>query len=100
MKTMEGTAKGMNKIIKKSLKSNIVSTLGALMAKGGFKKVKNAMSHEEIGGSILLGVNGIAVKAQGASKARGYYCGLRQTYTLIKNDIISVLKEEFSDETK
>ncbi len=98
MKTMEGTAKGMNKIIKRNLKSGILSSMGGLLAKGGFKKVKKDLSPEEVGGSILLGVNGIAVKAQGASMARGYFGGLRQTYILIKKDIINVLKAEMENE--
>ncbi len=87
MKTVEGTAKGMGEVLKRELKSNIFGLLGALLAKRSLKQFKKSISAEEIGGAVIYGLYRPVIKAQGASKAYGFYNGIRQAATIVRNDV-------------
>lgn len=94
MKTLEGGFKGMGKVIKQEITRGPIKTLGALLIKGGMNTTKKRLSPEEVGGSIMLGLNNVAVKAQGASQAAGYFGGLRQTYNLLNGHLLEKVKQE------
>jgi glycerol-3-phosphate acyltransferase PlsX len=78
MKTIEGTAKGMGMILKREIKRTLISKIGALLMKKALTNFKKSMDASEIGGALLMGLDGIVIKAQGASKANGFYNGIRQ----------------------
>jgi len=67
LKTVEGLAKSMSGWIKGELKKSPIRLLGAWLAKGAFLSIKKQTSTDEYGGSPLLGVNGICIKAHGNS---------------------------------
>ena len=69
LKTAEGVAKGMSGWIKAEYKKTPFRMLAGLLSKKVFKSVKDRTSHERVGGSLLLGVNGICVIAHGSSSA-------------------------------
>lgn len=99
MKTIEGTAKGMGEILKQQLKSNIFGMIGALFAKKSLHNFKKAISAEEIGGALIYGLYGPVIKAQGASKAYGFYNGIRQAATIVRNEVFPKV-EKYLEETK
>ena len=55
LKFMEGVAGTLLGMIKKEIKADFRSTLGGLMAKPAFRRVKKAMDYTEVGGAPLLG---------------------------------------------
>lgn len=67
LKSCEATAKAMNKWLKQALTANPRRKLGALIARRAFADVKARTSAETVGGSPLLGVNGVVVIAHGSS---------------------------------
>ncbi|MGC4014989.1 MAG: phosphate acyltransferase PlsX [Luteolibacter sp.] len=69
LKTAESTAKAVSKWLKTEIKGNLVRMLGAVIAKGAFKALKQKASAESYGGSPLLGVNGVVIIAHGGSTA-------------------------------
>jgi len=87
MKTMEGTAKGMGEMLKKELTSSFFGKLGALLARKSLKAFKKDMSAEEIGGALIYGLYAPVIKAQGASKAYGYYNGIRQAAQVVRGGV-------------
>ncbi len=87
MKTMEGTAKGMGQMLKKSLTSSLMGKIGALLARKNLKEFKRAMSPEEIGGALIYGLYRPVIKAQGASRAYGFYNAIRQAATIVRNNV-------------
>ncbi len=93
MKTMEGTAKGMGKMLKKSLKSSVLGMIGALIAKKSLNAFKKEMSAEEIGGAVIYGLYKPVVKAQGASKAYGFYNGIRQAANVVREKVFEAVNE-------
>ena len=69
LKTVEGLAKSMVSWIKDEIHKSPIRMLGALLSKGAFQAVKKRTSTDEYGGTPLLGVNGICIKAHGNSSA-------------------------------
>jgi glycerol-3-phosphate acyltransferase PlsX len=69
LKTVEGLAKSMVSWIKDEISKNPIRMLGALLSKGAFQAVKKRTSTDEYGGTPLLGVNGICIKAHGNSSS-------------------------------
>lgn len=69
LKSCEATAKAVSKWLKAEIKASPLRVLGAVMAKGAFKALKEKSSYETYGGSPLLGVNGVVIIAHGGSSA-------------------------------
>ncbi|MFM2221131.1 MAG: phosphate acyltransferase PlsX [Verrucomicrobiota bacterium] len=77
LKSCEATAKAMGKWLKQELTANPLRSLGAAMAKGAFKALKEKSSYESYGGCPLLGVNGVVIIAHGSSSALAIQNALR-----------------------
>jgi glycerol-3-phosphate acyltransferase PlsX len=69
LKSCEATAKAVSKWLKAEIKASPLRVLGAVMAQGAFKALKEKSSYETYGGSPLLGVNGVVIIAHGGSSA-------------------------------
>ncbi len=98
MKTVEGTAKGMGKILKKELTSSFLGKIGALLAKKNLNSFKKAISAEEIGGAVIYGLYKPVVKAQGSSKAFGFYNGIRQAANICRTGVFEKMREHLEVE--
>jgi len=72
LKTAEGAMKLVGARLKKSLKSGIISTFGALMVKGKLKKMSRELGEEAAGGAIFIGAKKTVVKAHGSSNAHAF----------------------------
>ena len=72
LKFMEGVAKSMMGMIKEELMSSTVSKIGALLAKGAFKKIRKRFDYREVGGAPFLGLNHLVIKAHGSSDALAF----------------------------
>jgi glycerol-3-phosphate acyltransferase PlsX len=77
LKACESTARLVTGMLKIELKKNPVRLLGAILAGGAFQAVKRRADPDEYGGAVLLGVNGICIKAHGASSPRAIKNALR-----------------------
>jgi len=77
LKTVEGLAKSMVSWIKDEISKTPIRMLGALLSKGAFQAVKKRTSTDEYGGTPLLGVNGICIKAHGNSSSLALRIAIR-----------------------
>ena len=93
MKSVEGAVKGMSKMLKKHLTSNIFGKLGALLARKSLKNLKTDLSAEEIGGAVIFGLYKPVIKAQGASKAYGFYNGIRQAANVVREGVFKTVED-------
>ncbi len=65
LKTYEGTASALTKMIKKGMMSTLRSKIGALLVKPALKNTLKGLDASEHGGAPMLGLNGLIVKAHG-----------------------------------
>ena len=92
MKTVEGTAIGLGKILKQELKKGFFGKIGMLLSIRNLKNFKHRLAPEDIGGAMIYGLKGVVVKAQGSSKSVGFYNGIRQAALIVKSDVLNKVK--------
>ena len=93
LKTYEGVAKMMSKMIKDAFMTNTSSKIGYLFAKKGFNELKEKLNYEKVGGAMLIGVNGVAVKAHGSYSAYCFSEAMEVCFNMIKEKVLDVIKE-------
>lgn len=93
LKTMEGSCKVMSLLIKDAFKKNLLTKIGYLFSKKGFDELKERMDYKNVGGAMLMGVNGVVIKAHGNSDFKSFTSALNICYDLSKKEIISKIKE-------
>lgn len=93
LKSSEGMAKMMSGMIKAAFKRNLFSKLGYLFVRKGIKEMSETMDYKSTGGAMLLGINGIVVKAHGNSDSYAFECAINVAYKLVKEDIVNKIKE-------
>ena len=94
LKTGEGVAKFMGGMIKGVFKKNLWTKLGYLHVRKGMKEMSETMDYKSIGGALLLGINGVAVKGHGNSDAYSFYHAIRVAYQLASQNIVEKIKKE------
>ena len=93
LKGCEGTAKMMSELMKNAFKKNIFTMIGYLFANSGIKGMKKVMDYKSYGGAMLLGVNGVVVKAHGNSDDYSFGCAIDLAYKMAKSNLVNLLKE-------
>jgi glycerol-3-phosphate acyltransferase PlsX len=77
LKTCESLSKTIGRLLKNEVKANPVRALGGALAQGAFDTLKRRLDPEVYGGAAVLGVNGIVIKAHGASSGRAFASAIR-----------------------
>lgn len=98
LKSVEGTAKSIGKLLKKGFTKNLKTKLGYLLAKSVVTDFKRLMDPKNVGGAMLLGINGIAVKAHGNSDAESFYSAMEVEYRMIEANIVPDIAKAFKEE--
>ena len=98
LKGMEGIAKMMSSMIKANFKKNLWTKLGYLHVRKGFKNMSDTMDYKSVGGAMLVGVNGIVVKAHGNSDTYSFTSALKVAHQLVENNTVNKIKEALSHE--
>jgi phosphate acyltransferase len=70
LKTMEGTAQALSVMMKEALHRTLPARLGGALVKAAIDEIRRRVDWREIGGAPLLGVDGVALIAHGASDRR------------------------------
>ena len=94
LKGSEGAIKLFSSLLKDAFKSSLFSKIGYLFCRNGLKKMKQTVDYKNYGGAILLGVNGVAVKAHGSSDARCFESAIKLAYQMLDLEMMNKLKED------
>nr|WP_263313528.1 phosphate acyltransferase PlsX [Mammaliicoccus sp. Marseille-Q6498] len=97
LKTIEGTATGIFKMMKEVLTASTKNKIAALTLKKDIYKIKDKMDYAEYGGSVLLGLNGIVVKAHGSSNERAFYNAIKQAKLAADTEIVDKMRKAVGD---
>ena len=96
LKGMEGVAKMMSSMIKANFKANLWTKLGYLHVRKGFKNMSETMDYKSTGGAMLLGINGVVVKAHGNSDAYSFKNALRVAHLMVEYQVVNKIKESLA----
>ena len=93
MKTAEATAKYMSDAIKVGAKKKLLSILGGLLMRPVFKDIRAQLDPNEVGGALLLGVNGVVVIGHGRSNAYAMKQAIGQARRIVQKDVVGAIRE-------
>ncbi|ARJ51670.1 phosphate acyltransferase PlsX [Staphylococcus lutrae] len=94
LKNLEGIAKSFGKILKNDLLRKVKNKLATLVMKRDIKRIAKQLDYSEYGGSVLLGLDGIVVKAHGSSNAKAFYSAIRQAKIASETRIVESMREK------
>lgn len=100
IKTIEGTASSLFKLIKKSFLESLLTKLCAAVMLPRLKKIKSLLDSSEQGGVPLLGIDGVVIKAHGNSKEKAFYHAIESAAIFAETTINAELKSLYSPEEK
>ena len=93
LKSSEGMAKWMGSMVKKAFKKNLWSKLGYLHVKKRINEISDTLDYKSTGGAMLLGVNGVVVKAHGNSDAYSFKNALKVAKAMVNAKVNDKIKE-------
>jgi glycerol-3-phosphate acyltransferase PlsX len=100
LKTIEGTALGMFKMLKTALMSSFTSKLAAAVLKPNLKTLKNTLDYSEYGGAALFGLDAPVIKAHGSSNGQAVFSAIRQTREMVQKDVVGQIKKTVEEASK
>jgi len=96
LKTAEGTAKQMAAYVRDALTSSPAAKLGAVLASGGLRKLKERMDTRRLNGGPFLGLNGIVIKSHGGTDAFGFASAIGVGYDMAEADLLTRLAADLA----
>ncbi|MGM0522665.1 MAG: phosphate acyltransferase PlsX [Bacillota bacterium] len=93
LKTVEGTAMNMFKMIKATFMSSLKTKLAAAVLKKDLKGLKDQLDYAEYGGAALFGLKAPVVKAHGSSNDRAIYSAIKQTMTMVEHRVSETIAD-------
>ncbi|HAQ08125.1 MAG TPA: phosphate acyltransferase PlsX [Bacillus bacterium] len=92
LKTIEGTAMSIFKMLKTALTSSLKSKMAAAVLKPDLTVLKNKMDYTEYGGAGLFGLKAPIIKAHGSSDANAVFNSIRQAREMVEKDVSGTIK--------
>lgn len=92
LKTIEGTAMSVFKMLKTALTSSFKTKMAAAVLKPDLVVLKNKMDYTEYGGAGLFGLKAPVIKAHGSSDANAVFNSIRQAREMVEKDVSGTIK--------
>ena len=96
LKTAEGTAKQIGEYLRAAMGRSFLARIGAVLAQGAFRALKDKMDPRQLNGGIFLGLNGIAVKSHGGTDATGFASAIDLAYDMASNGVVKRLASDIA----
>jgi phosphate acyltransferase len=87
LKVTEGVAEQVAAQIRQAVQGHPVSMAGAMLMRGAFRRTRETLEYSEIGGALLMGVQGCTVIAHGRADRRAICSALKFADRLVANDL-------------
>ena len=92
LKTVEGTAKLIKRVITENMKKSILAVMGAFFLVHVFKRLKHKIDPRSYAGATFLGLNGFAVKTHGNSDALAFANAIQYAADMTNADLNNVIR--------
>ena len=94
LKAIEGTAKGMGRMLKEEIKSSLGGKIGYLFMRKNLKRFAKRMDSKEVGGAMIFGINKPVIKAHGNSDDYAFYSAIKQAMVMVESNLIEKVLEK------
>ena len=96
LKTIEGTAMSMMKLLKSAVYDNgAKAKLGGLLLKDSLSEMKDVLDYSKHGGSVLFGIKAPVVKTHGSTEKEAVYFTIKQIHEMLASKVIDDLVSHF-----
>lgn len=92
LKTAEGISKMLTDLIRREIKSNLLTSVGGALAMPAFDRVKKILDYAEYGGAPLLGVNGVVIIGHGRSNELAVKNAVRVAVRSVETNILEIIR--------
>lgn len=96
LKTSEGVADSIAKIIKHNVRRSPLAIAGAVLMRKVFRVLKKQVDYAEYGGAPLIGINGCAIIGHGKSNAKAVKNAIFQAITFSSSNINSDIEQKLA----
>jgi glycerol-3-phosphate acyltransferase PlsX len=93
VKTFEASARFLGSLIRDELKSDVLSMAGGLLSRPALRRVYKKVDPFEVGGALLLGVNGVVIIGHGRSNAIAVKNAIRQAQQAVAGQVVESIKQ-------
>jgi glycerol-3-phosphate acyltransferase PlsX len=87
LKAVEGTARFVADLLRRSFSSSTRSKIGFLISRPATELLKHHLDPNNHNGAVFLGLNGIVVKSHGSASAAGVANAVNVTARLLEEDV-------------
>jgi phosphate acyltransferase len=94
LKTAEGTAKQIGEYLRAAMGRSLLARMGAVLAQGAFRALKEKMDPRQLNGGIFLGLNGIVVKSHGGTDPTGFASAVDLAYDMASSSVVRRLADD------
>ncbi len=98
IKTLEGTAKSIGKMLKKNLMKGFFGKIGALLSKKNLNNFKKEINPDELSNAMIFGVNFPVIKTHGSSNAHAFAYGIKRAADVTRTNVIGKVSEALKKE--
>ena len=91
IKTAEGTAKQIAEYLRAAMTRSLLARIGAVLAQGAFRALKEKMDPRLSNGGVFLGLNGIVIKSHGGTDATGFASAIDLGYDMARSGLVERL---------
>ena len=92
IKLSESLAKTLVGFIKDEIKKRPLAVIGALLAKPAFDALKARLDPSEVGGGILLGVDGVVIIGHGSSDTNAIKNAIRVAKEAVEGSVVELIR--------
>ena len=94
LKSIEGTAKQITRMIKDCINGSILAKFGLLFMLPSLMKLRKTMDPRQYNGAMFVGLNGLSVKSHGGADAYSFSRAVDNAAKLIRQDFVSTIRQE------
>ena len=97
LKSTEGTAKLVVRLLKNAVKKSWLAKLGLPFMLGVALNLKKTMDPRLYNGAMFVGLNGLSVKSHGGTDALGYSVAVDNALKLVRQDFVHTIRDELEN---
>lgn len=93
LKSIEGTALHVMRLLKGTLTSSLKAKMAAGLIQKDLRSLKDQLDYSEYGGAALFGLKAPVIKSHGSSDKRAVYQTIQQACDMIQNNVIETIQD-------
>jgi glycerol-3-phosphate acyltransferase PlsX len=99
LKTAEGIGRYVLAEVRAALTATLIDKLGAAIASGAIRRLRDRLDPSSVDGGPLLGLNGVVVKSHGGTNAKGFANAIRVAVDLAQSECASEIQRNLQQLT-